>query len=405
MNPGPGQKVHPHVTTHSCSCRGRGAHGDVRLRRGDRRRRRTTLHRHSSASTRTHPGQGASPAHVGEGAGGFFIAVFGSGQSARSTLSGPSTALKAEKRAVLDTGPTAVATSINPVGGLDGLRLGNTDDQIFAAKRLRNVASHARQHHRSLRVHRRRRRELQHVLLQQRRAGRVRYCDRRLPRGNLQLIRKKGHWKIDKRVKFPGLNDAGSPTGPDGSTFVTAWLVGTLFDSVVHRTQGPAQRQVPRPELSTANKETWATTRSWSSPAWAPRSRRSWVSRIDCGSLATQPRHQAGLGCRTMAMPAWPSSRAPPTRRWSRPGLGFAVLGLGDLLHPKLEQKATIGGASNTNFYLVSLTISRDGDHVWVAWGDRDLCVGERAGGDRPRAAVQKAGLVPGVHPRRRRDQ
>jgi hypothetical protein len=39
--------------------------------------------------------------------------------------------------------------------------------------------------------------------------------------GLLQLIRHNGVWKVDTRVQSPGLNDAGQPTSPGGSTSVT----------------------------------------------------------------------------------------------------------------------------------------------------------------------------------------
>ena len=241
------------------------------------------------------------------------IAVFGSDNGVFHVVRAVN-GTKAKKSAVLDTGPTAVATSINPVGGRDGL-LCNTDDQIFAAKRLRTSP---------------------HMLGNTIDASRFTgeggenynmFCYSNAVHGGfglatadsqglVQLIRKKGHWKIDKRVKFPGLNNAGNPHRPGWIDIRDSTAVGTLFDQCGDRTQGPAQRQVPRPALRSRRerprrRRDRGRLRRGHREAEGPRSRQR---------LRLSPSTTTRSGRWTTAMPAWPSSRAPPTRRWCSPG-------------------------------------------------------------------------------------
>jgi hypothetical protein len=271
---------------------------------------------------------------------------------------------KAKKTAVLDLGESTVAASINPVGGKDAL-LCTTFSQIYTAKRLRTAP---------------------HLVGTPIDATKYTgeggsdynmYCYGTAVHGTfalvtadsqglLQLIRKKGDWKIDKRVKFPGLNDAGEPHRRGWIDIRDKTTKATLFDSVVIAPKAlpngkflalTADREGSDPAdnaivvvsgVGTANPKVRGVVESSS----------LLVSDVNFSSP------DSGAG--GMAFVPGTADRAVVLTK-----SGFAVLGLSDPANPRLKNRVKISAAVDTDFDPVSLTISRDGDHLAVAVGHR----------------------------------
>lgn len=171
--------------------------------------------------------------------------------------------------------------------------------------------------------------------------------------GLLQLIRRKGSWRIDKRVRSPGTNDAGRRHVPGWIDVRDSTTNASLFESVAI---------APRP------------LRDGSFLAVAvDRADRALV--VVRGVGTAEPRvvgalsnpalgnEVAGFGNGGIAFLPSSRSRAVIVTR-----TGFALLSLRHPSAPRLRMRTTVGDGSTEPG---SITVSADGDHLAVAVGSR----------------------------------
>jgi hypothetical protein len=175
--------------------------------------------------------------------------------------------------------------------------------------------------------------------------------------GLLQLVRKNGAWKVDTRVQFPGLNDAGQPHLPGWIDIRDRTTPATLFDTVAI-----APNALPNGKFLAVtvdredNDDTVAVVKGVGTAK--PKVVGS-VTNHALSSGATQFGH-AGIAF----LPGSADKALIATKN------GFAVLGLGDPAHPVIKHQKFIAAAHGP-VDPTSLTISADGDHVAVAVGNR----------------------------------
>ena len=169
--------------------------------------------------------------------------------------------------------------------------------------------------------------------------------------GLLQLARRNGHWKIDKRVQSPGHNDAGQPHRP-------GWI--DIRDSTTHATRFNSVAIAPKP-------------RPDGSFLAVAIDRADHALVVVKGVGAAQPRVKAALSARALHntltntgnggiafLPASPDRAVIATKS------GFAVLDLHRPAAPRLVVRTAL---PNTSARPASLTISSDRDHLAVAAG------------------------------------
>jgi hypothetical protein len=171
--------------------------------------------------------------------------------------------------------------------------------------------------------------------------------------GLLQLIRKKGEWKIDKRVQFPGLNDLAQPHLPGWIDFRDSVTQATLFSSVAI-----APRPMPNGKvLAVAVDRVDATVVVVSGVGTA---RPRVLGALSAKALSNNTTAQGTGGLAFL-----PSS---PDRAVIATASGFAVLNLHKPSEPRLKVRTTVGDGSVAPS---SITVSSDSDHLAIAVGGR----------------------------------
>jgi hypothetical protein len=312
-----------------------------------------TQHQHPSRTTHSSPPSVHIEARAAKPSG--SVGVFGAQSGSFQTVSGVNGA-KAHKTAVVTVASNdAVASAINPVGGNDSL-LCTEGQTIFQVQGLRTTP-----HLRGSGID-------ASAYTGEGGAGYDFFCysvavHHRFAlatadsQGLLQLIRKNGTWKIDTRVQFPGLNDAGQPHLPGWIDIRDHRTPATLFDTV-------AIAPAPLPNGTflavTVDREDGddtvavvkgvGTAKPKVAGAVTDHVLASDVSRFGASDVAF--------------LPGSPNKALIATKN------GFAVLGLGDPTHPKIRHKRNIAAAHGP-VDPSSITISSDGDHVAVAIGNR----------------------------------
>lgn len=242
----------------------------------------------------------------------------------------------------------SVATSVNPAGGDDGLICGN-DGDILPVRALRTTPH-----------------------LQERRIDARRFLDEGGPdfdffcdgvavqgklalatgdsQGLVQLIRRKGTWQIDTRVRSPGLNDGGVPHRPGWIAFRDSTTTANLFRGV---------DIAPRP-LADGTALAVAIDRT------------SGTVVVVRGVGTAKPQVVGALQDDVLQGPSdygnggiafLPGSR---DRAVVLTGSGFAVLTLHDPSTPRLKVATTLGDGLTEP---TSITVSHDGRHLAVAAG------------------------------------
>lgn len=177
--------------------------------------------------------------------------------------------------------------------------------------------------------------------------------------GLLQLIRKHGVWKIDKRVQFPGVNDAGQPHQPGWIDFKDSTTPATLFNTAVIAPKAMADGKLLAVTLDRENGENTAVVVSGVGTA-TPRA----VGALKANLLGDPAGNQQyGTGAFTF-VPGSPDEALVATNQ------GFAILDAHRPAHPRLRDKRTIAATSSSSDP-ASLSVSPDGDHVAVALGGR----------------------------------
>ena len=347
----------PHVTTHACTHRGRGAHGDDRLDRHDRRR----LHCSISTDIRTppHTAHGAPPEHHREGE--PDPSACSARLTATSRSSAAITGAKAKKSALLDvTTGDAIASVVNPVGGNDALFC-DTDGKVFVAKHLR-TSPHLLMT--PINTHR---------FTDEGDSGYGSFCYGVAMHGKfalatadsqglIQLIRKHGDWKIDTRVHSPGHNDADNPHRRGWIDVKDSTTKATLLNQVQI-----APKPLPNGKfLAVAldrdeDKVKRDTAVVFSGVGTA---KPKVLGAVHSRALAIEDDNFGDMvfGSGGMAFVPGSAKKALILTR-----TGFAVLGLNNPAHPRLKNRKSISGTGSAQPN--SITISKDGDHVAVAVG------------------------------------
>src|SRR5215208_1588261 len=157
------------------------------------------------------------------------VALFGAGDGNFQAARGV-TGSQPHKSGLFDLDGDAVATAVNPVRGRDGL-LCTSSDHIHPVKGLRATPQFGSDIDGS-------------AYTDEGGVGYQYFCNGVAMHGSfalatgdsqglLQLIRKNGEWKIDKRVQSSGLNDALQPHVPGWIDFRDSTTEATLFDTVV----------------------------------------------------------------------------------------------------------------------------------------------------------------------------
>ena len=299
-----------------------------------------------------------SPTAKAAGSVGVFGAADGDFQVVRGI-----TGTKAKKSALLDvTTGSAIASVVNPVGGNDALFC-DTDGEVFVAKHMRTSP---------------------HLLMTPIDTGHFTgeggenygsFCYSVAMHGKfalatadsqglIQLIRKKGDWKIDKRVQFPGHNDAGNPHRPGWIDVKDSTTKATLLNQVQI-----APKPLPNGKFlavaldrdEDVAKRNTAVVFSGVGTA-KPKVRGAVHSRAL--EIEDDTFGEMVYGTGGMAFVPGTASKALILTR-----TGFAVLGLNNPAHPRLKNRKSIGGVTGVS-KPNSITISKDGDHVAVAVGN-----------------------------------
>lgn len=169
--------------------------------------------------------------------------------------------------------------------------------------------------------------------------------------GVVQLVLRKGSWKVDRRVRTPGTNEAGRRHRPGWIRFAGP-ATSSTYRSVsvapqVSRNAGRLAVSLDRADGTLAVVQDVGTPKA------------HYV-----GSLTT-PRlvnHAAAYGT---AGVAW--QPAAGNRAIVATAHGFAVLDLGHPGHPRLLRSVTVGSGVSPR----SLSVSADGNHLAVAAGNR----------------------------------
>ena len=293
----------------------------------------------ASTSHRSHDGVARRAGSVGLfGAdGGFFQAVKG--------VSGR----KAHKIAFFDvSGSRATATAVNPVGGDDGL-LCDTGENVVPVRTIRTGIQLSPDIDASpyddeggdgfhfacsgVAVH-----------------GRFALATGD-SQGLLQLRRRHGTWKIDRRVQSPGLDDAGDPHEPGWINFRTSVTPATTFDNV-------AIAPKPMPDGRYLALAVDHTNRTLAVVSGVGSAEPTLVGALRAGALRNGALDQGTGG--VVFLPGSSDRALIATMT------GFAVLRLRDPAEPRLKVRTKVGDGSHPPS---SITVTSDADHVAVAAG------------------------------------
>jgi len=280
------------------------------------------------------------------------VALFGA-QNSRFHAAKGLTGAKARKTALFDLGSgTSYAAAINPVGGKDGLLCADRDT-VYPVHHLRTEPALT--------------------------ATNIDgsgfsgeggptfgfFCEGVAMHGSFalatgdsqglaQLIRKHGHWKIDRRVQSPGLNEAGNPHRPGWIDFRNSLAkVATEFNNVVIAPKAQHNGKYLAVAIDRLDQTLVVVQGAGTGTPKA-------VGALEGAALANGTVNDGNTGIAFL-----PSS---PNRAVIVTTKGFAVLDLRTPSHPRLREKTEVGGGS---IQPSSLTISANGDHIAVSAGAR----------------------------------
>lgn len=170
--------------------------------------------------------------------------------------------------------------------------------------------------------------------------------------GALQLIRRHGEWKIDRRVQFHGVNESGDPHRPGWIRFPDTPGGATLFDNVaIAPTKTPSGKYLAV-----------AMDRS-DGALWAIIGVGTAHPRV-LGSMETDKLRNLSASEGNGVISFIPGK---PDRAMIGTATGFALLNLREPLHPQLRAQAPVGDGSVTP---TSIAVSGNGNHLAVAVGD-----------------------------------
>lgn len=175
--------------------------------------------------------------------------------------------------------------------------------------------------------------------------------------GLLQLVRKHGTWKIDKRVQFPGLNDDGQPHLPGWIDIRDHTTASTLFDTVAI-----APKPLPNGKFLAVTVDREDGDDTVAVVKGVGTAKPKVVGAVTDHALASRATEFGHAGI--AFLPGSADKALIATKN------GFAVLGLGDPAHPVIKHQRFIAAAHGP-VDPTSLAISADGDHVAVAIGNR----------------------------------
>jgi hypothetical protein len=271
------------------------------------------------------------------------------------------TGTKAKKSALLDvTTGDAIASVVNPVGGNDALFC-DTSGKVFVAKHVRTSPQLLMT---PINTHR---------FTDEGDSGYGSYCYSVAmhekfalatadSQGLIQLIRRKGDWKIDRRVHSPGHNDADNPHRRGWIDVKDSTTKATLLNQVQI-----APKPLPNGKfLAVAldrdeDKAKRDTAVVFSGVGTA---KPKVMGAVSSRALAIDDDAFGDMNYGTGGMAFVPGSA---NKALILTRTGFAVLGLNNAAHPRLKNRKSISGTDSAQPN--SITISRDGDHVAVAVG------------------------------------
>jgi hypothetical protein len=288
----------------------------------------------------------------GKGHGPFgSVAVFGGSDGGFQAARGI-TGSRAHKTAYFDLNrDLAASAAVNPVGGEDGLLCGN-DGYVYAMHGLRTKP------------------RVQHPRIDATRytgeggSDYNFYCDGVAVNGSfglatadsqglLQLVRKHGTWKIDRRVQSRGLNDAGKPHRPGWIAFRDSMTTSTLFNNVVIAPRPLANGKYLAVALDRDNGTVVVVEGVGTAKPKV-------VGALSSDDLEMGPESYGNGG-----MAFVPGSRDKAVVITSS---GFAVLALHHPAEPRLKAKTVVGDGLTMPS---SITVSGDGDHLALSVGPR----------------------------------
>jgi hypothetical protein len=170
-------------------------------------------------------------------------------------------------------------------------------------------------------------------------------------RGVVQLIRKSGGWRVDTRVHFPGLTDAGFPRARGFIAF--PGKEEDEYDGIaISPTALPNGKYLAVSVDHRASKLTVIEGVGTAAPKVATLSDPS----LDIPSEFSPDDGNGGVAF----------SPATPTRAVIATATGFAVLNLSRPLHPRLQSVTVVGTADQAE----SIAVAADGSHVVEAVAD-----------------------------------
>jgi hypothetical protein len=321
----------------------------------------STQHQHRSVTPQRAPLTAHLQSTTAKPAGsvGVFGAADGDFQVVRGIIG-----TKAKKSALLDVSTDiAIASVVNPVGGNDAMFC-DTNGRVYVAKHMRtspHVLGTPINTHRftgeggthygsfcySAAMH-----------------GKFALATAD-SQGLIQLIRKDGDWKIDKRVHFKGHNDAGDPHRRGWIDVKDSTTKATLLNQVQIAPKPLPNGKflalaVDRDETTNPKRDTVVVF------SGVGTAKPKVMGAVSGASLGIEDDVFGGMVYGTGGMAFVPSSA---NKALVLTRTGFAVLGLNNPAHPRLKNKKTVSGATGSS-QPNSITISKDGDHVAVAVGN-----------------------------------